>query len=353
VIGPTCRPYSPQVFFHNEHFPTLRSLRATAAELPPNVAFIRQKSSWTSVANLCDIIRRLAAAVAPWMADFQPILLLDCARQHVHWRVATAAARHRIWLVFVPALMTWLLQPCDTHVFAAYKAFAQECYGEVLAASPSREVSQEDWLRLLGTIVRVFLPGRVWDKAFVQNGFGTQAQGEVRQEILAELGPGPLPAICADRPSADQFCALFPRGWSVPTKHFWSPFDAPPSPSAPTGGAAARSRVHVGRSSLGPPAPLPAPPGPPPDDGEVEGPSVWSGRLRVAPKPSGRAIAAGAHGVARRRPAAAPIPLRAPGVGPIALASPPGAVSSRALPPTRPRRLSMSSSSVAGPRAAP
>jgi hypothetical protein len=346
---PDVQAVLPQVFFHNEHFPTLRSLRATASEHPPNVVFIRQKSSWTNVSNLCDILRRVAASVAPWKSEFQPVLLLDCARQHVHWRVAAAAVRGGIWLVFVPAKLTWLLQPCDTHVFAAYKAFAQARYGEILAAAPSQEVSQEDWLRLLGHIVRVFLQGRVWHSAFLQNGFGAQGQGGVRQEILAELGGELLPASSAERPSADHLRTLFPGGWNVPAKHFWKPFDVPPSHVAPLGGAAG--------SSLGPPPPLPAPPEPPPDLAEVEGSSVWSGRLRAAPKPSCRAMAmTGAPRAVRRRlvalPEATPLPPCAPGRAPPLPAPASSDLQSRAPTPKRSSRRSAPSSSVATPRAA-
>jgi hypothetical protein len=37
--------------------------------------------------------------------------------------VARRAAELGIWLVFVPAKLTFLLQPIDEHIFALYKRF--------------------------------------------------------------------------------------------------------------------------------------------------------------------------------------------------------------------------------------
>ena len=78
------------------------------------MASVRQTSSWASWANICDVLRRLAEAVGPWTDRYQPILLLDCATSHVHWRVACTAAGLGIWLVYVLILLTWLVQPCGT-----------------------------------------------------------------------------------------------------------------------------------------------------------------------------------------------------------------------------------------------
>jgi len=52
----------PQVFTHSAHFPTLRILRAVAAERSPNVFFVRRRSSLPSAGDLCDILRRFRDA---------------------------------------------------------------------------------------------------------------------------------------------------------------------------------------------------------------------------------------------------------------------------------------------------
>ena len=271
----------PQVIVHNEHLPTLRGLRAVAAELPPNIAFVRQTSSWTNTTNMCDILRRIAVALLPWRGRLQPILLLDCAKQHLHWRVAAQAARSGIWLAYIPASLTWLLQPCDTHVFAVYKAFMTAAYSELAAASPTGEVSEEDWLRLVGRAVRTILQGRRWSNAFVQNGFGRAA--EIREEIRAELGPEDVPVVGDGRPSGEDLRVVFPgrcRAHAVLPRHLWRPFERALAP--PPKASSVRGSFW--------PSPLAVPRAPPPVDSDA----VRGVQLRPCPAPSQRARAAAA-----------------------------------------------------------
>ena len=54
-------------------------------------------------------------------SELQPILLLDTAKMHFSTAVLQACSRTRVWPVLVPASTTWLLQPLDTHAFAAYR----------------------------------------------------------------------------------------------------------------------------------------------------------------------------------------------------------------------------------------
>ena len=62
-------------------------------------------------------MRRIADTVRRVGATLVPVLLMDCARQHIHRSVFDAAARQGVRLVLIPAKLTWLLQPCDAHVF--------------------------------------------------------------------------------------------------------------------------------------------------------------------------------------------------------------------------------------------
>ena len=254
---PDVQAVLPQVIVHNEHLPTLRALRTVAPDLPANITFVRQNSSWTNIGNLCGIIRRLAAALRPWRGRLQPILLMDCARQHLHWRVAAQAARSGIWLVYIPASMTWLLQPCDTHVFALLKAFMSAGYSELASASRTGEVTEEDWLRLVGRAVRSILQGRRWGDAFAQNGFGRAS--EIRSEVRAELGPEEVPAVGNTRPSCEDLQAVFPgrsKAHAQLPRHLWRPFDDTAAPPPKASGISGRARFG------GPP--LAAPLAPPP-----------------------------------------------------------------------------------------
>jgi hypothetical protein len=282
---PEVQAVLPQVIIHNKHMPTLRTRRAIAAEVPDNGVIVRQTSSWTNTDNMVDLLRRLGLALTPWTRALQPILFLDCAKQHLHPRVVAAANRAGVWLVYIPASMTWLLQPCDTHVLAQHKAYLDRAYTEAQAESSTLEVSDEDWLRIVLRTVRVVLGGRHWGHAFHENGFVHHA--DVRQEVRAELGPAPLPPVSFGKPSIEQLQELFPRRYKVPFEQLWRLVDARAAPKA----AGARLRI------AGPPpaaAPPEAPPAPVEED--IRGAGVWAGRLRPV-----RARLAGSSSARRAR----------------------------------------------------
>ena len=58
------------------------------------------------------------------------MLFLDACKAHLHARVFAACAACGLWAVVVPAKMTRLLQPLDTHAFLAYKVYLQKLFQE-------------------------------------------------------------------------------------------------------------------------------------------------------------------------------------------------------------------------------
>ena len=65
----------------------------------------------------------------------QPILLMDVCSPHLGLRFLRALARWNIWSVFIPGRTTWLLQPCDTHRFAASKGALRTMFEQCLLES--------------------------------------------------------------------------------------------------------------------------------------------------------------------------------------------------------------------------
>ena len=66
--------------------------------------------------------------VLTYMPQAFLILLLDCARPHLTRATVQAAVDMGYAIVIIPALLTWLLQPLDTHAFQRYKAFMRKKY---------------------------------------------------------------------------------------------------------------------------------------------------------------------------------------------------------------------------------
>ena len=110
----------PQIIIVNMRTVPAAKFGELQAQCPPNVRLIRARSAWIDSRTCARIIGWLAAAVAPF-PTLQPILLMDALKQHFSASVLRACARVRIWPLLVPARLTWLLQPLDTHAFARYK----------------------------------------------------------------------------------------------------------------------------------------------------------------------------------------------------------------------------------------
>ena len=65
-----------------------------------------------------------------------------------------AAGQAGLWVVIVPAKLTWLLQPADTHCFAKYKAFLRKKYLEMSSDSVDGAVELQQILLAMNEAVR-------------------------------------------------------------------------------------------------------------------------------------------------------------------------------------------------------
>lgn len=207
---PAVQPLLPQVLLGNERRFTLKFLRDVQGELPANIQLWRRKSGWTNHIVMTQLLAVLAKALGSLMATRYVILLLDCAPQHFHPTVIACARRRNTRLIFVPAKLTFLLQPCDTHVFARFKAFLRSNWAKERTASVDGEVSVKSWLLLLVGAIRKVLQGVAWRDAFLHTGVLQQQQGLSKYVLahLAELSP---PTYAKGPPSVEDARLLFPR----------------------------------------------------------------------------------------------------------------------------------------------
>jgi hypothetical protein len=304
----------PQWVLGNESVMLKRDVTAVQPGLPENVRLVRGKSSWTNVLVMCKLLHAVGVALHPWMDTRQPILLMDMARQHLDVKVARAAHAAGIWIMFVPAGLTWLMQPCDTHVFRAQKHDLRRRYLEARLASADGNVVAAEWLRMVSaTIVRV-LQGRPWRRAFAEDGYGALQTG-VSKYILDTASPAlPLPAP-AGEPSAAELAVIFPKRCKVWREAYLRPVRAVQASSALPGPAAlpALAAAEAPERATG----------------------VWAGRLRrrvPAPAASGQALPP-EDPPAHPPPLPSPLPRSAPGAWPRP-AAPAAASASEATPGT-------------------
>ena len=212
----------PQTLVGNCHtLPDGLGLAALRASLPANVFLERERSSWVNAGMMGRIVRRLAAALRPFMAERQPILLLDAHGAHIAAAVFDELRTAGIWVVIIPANMTWLLQPLDTHCFAQFKAFLRKACKVARVRSAIGEVGLAGFLRCVCDAIRSILEGRSWAHAFDNNGFGL-AQIALSERVKAQLPWGQIAPAPSTKPSMAQLQCIFPRRAPIPWT-IWPP----------------------------------------------------------------------------------------------------------------------------------
>ena len=214
---PAVQVLLPQVLIGNCSTFLVRDWARMNAERPRNVYLLRQKSAWNNKGVMKQVIHLLGQALRPLAARFQPILLMDACRVHLHPGVARSCAAAGVRLVIVPAKLTWLLQPCDTHAFLKYKAYLKGAYQRLRVAGANNELDTMGFLQALYETIRKVLQGERWASAFDKDGFGAPpGQAAVSNFILRELALDAPPAIGAEEPTLDVLRLCFPRNAAIP-----------------------------------------------------------------------------------------------------------------------------------------
>jgi hypothetical protein len=181
------------------------------AELPPNVHLVQRKSAWNNTETMVSIIRligRTLRSIAPYA---HVVLSMDAARIHLNAVVFQECFRWHLRVVVIPALLTAVLQPLDTHAFAALKRALRDAYQRALGANGGRTLSPREWVNLVAHCSWNFFRGRPWAASFENNGFGSQQQ-RLSRRVLDGLELASPPEVGSERPSAAVIARLFPRG---------------------------------------------------------------------------------------------------------------------------------------------
>jgi hypothetical protein len=76
------------------------------------------------------------------------LLLMDAATQHVRAEVLNHAARMQIYLLLVPASLTWLMQRLDVYVFAKFKNIIRELQRQARKDAPTAQLASGQWITI-------------------------------------------------------------------------------------------------------------------------------------------------------------------------------------------------------------
>ena len=119
------------------------------------------------------VLQWLSDGVKPYMTTHKPVLLLDCAPVHLTVQAWVAARKHRIELLFIPRKLTWLLQPCDTHLFRRYKTWLNTQVRRAVMRSAQSQPTQLQVLEAMLASVHGVLQAVAWARSFDANGYGS------------------------------------------------------------------------------------------------------------------------------------------------------------------------------------
>ena len=208
------QPYLPQVLLVNERTVTAEQHRRWTSPPGCNAQVWRGKSAWINDKVFARIVRTLGKVLQERAPGKQAILLLDAHTCHFSPGTLAACRAYGIWPVIIPARMTSLLQPLDTHVFSRFKLFLRTCLHQMMLAGTNSELTSEQVLTALVRAIKGVLQRHAWAPAFSKNGFGQVF--EVREHLLEALALPSTPCVSSGLPSYPQFAHCFPARKHIP-----------------------------------------------------------------------------------------------------------------------------------------
>ena len=203
------QPKLPQIFIGNKKAFLLKTVDALSPKVPEGFYLWREESSWNNNVFMCRALKLLAKHLKDYLASHQIILILDVARCHRHQTVYSLAHRLGIILMYVPAKLTWLLQPADTHVFGRLKLRLRQLWQDLCLRNDAGGVPHAEWLAGAFDLIRKLLCGFKWHNAFLSNGL--LDENKIGSRVLEELRCDVSKPLSAEILTPEQLQGLMPK----------------------------------------------------------------------------------------------------------------------------------------------
>lgn len=157
-------PFSPA-----GRVPSRRVMDDYAAAGSPQIAW-HGSAGWVARPSLIWYLKIMAAAVRRARPGAEILLVWDACRTHLCGDVLAVARRLRIGIVFIPARLTWALQPLDTHVFAVLKKRIRDLEFQEKADTCRSCLAPGCRVRLHGQAIREVLVDTCWARVLERAG---------------------------------------------------------------------------------------------------------------------------------------------------------------------------------------
>ena len=125
------------------------------SSLPEGLIFIRDVSGWNTAEKMVLILEHIAKALISCTTKYQVVVLLDVASCHIDTQVISAANRLNLWLMHVPARLTFMLQPLDVACLQAYKSALNQLFVE--RQDNDGTLRTKEWFNVLVSKIKEFL----------------------------------------------------------------------------------------------------------------------------------------------------------------------------------------------------
>ncbi|CAJ1417934.1 unnamed protein product [Effrenium voratum] len=202
------QPLLPQVIIGNKRTFTLTALKGAEPDRPGNVFYWRAETAWNTHAAMRRYIVLLAKQLGELAHCRYVILLVYCARVHIHTSIRRVAKLKGIRLVFIPTFMTPWLQPCDSHFFSCFKHALRENWRASKSRVAGGVVNTETWLSVISQTIEAAVQ-KCWRHAFLSDGILLRQQS-VSKELCRAIGLGEPPVVGSDPPTAAEVASMMP-----------------------------------------------------------------------------------------------------------------------------------------------
>ena len=169
-----------------------------------------RESAWLTQEVFLEILDLVLDALEPYNDFFDFVLVFDASRVHLSVDISRKLFMAGVRIVVVPAKLTWLLQPLDTHVFANFKNNLRKHLQKVRLNAPQGQLNDRQWIQAVAHCIN--------EMANVDHARSFHRNGMMgRQNDMKAVEKNTIPAMCLNNvgreaPSLEdiQFCLSLP-----------------------------------------------------------------------------------------------------------------------------------------------
>jgi hypothetical protein len=166
----------PQIFLGSARHFTGTFLANHRPAMPQGMYLWSNDRGWMTHAVCSVLLQAIHASLGELMQRYHVILVMDAHRAHINDAICRRATRLGMSLLYVPAKLTWLLQPADTHLFGQFKAAVRRKYTNGRLATHDGRMDKDQWLPLVCSALQESVIDKHWSRAFASNGLTNQQQ---------------------------------------------------------------------------------------------------------------------------------------------------------------------------------